>query len=541
MSLSYSKRIVVGIALTSSLILSGALVVGTPLTFNTDTGITLSTAFATGNHGCTNKTPTASVNEGNATLTVPSGACPMKVTFASYSFDWNQMPLEDQVLLDHITDTYGPGTYDLGPLDLACNWQTDIYVGDLIAPIPHDGIRSITSLLASDVLQHNDCTPKPAPSCLISASPSGTITSGSSVTFTWTSTNADSASLSNGIGSVSVNGSRSVTASEDKTYTLTVTGNGQTRTCSTTIDVQEVITPSCTLRIDADSIKKGNSTSVSWNSQNAVSATIDSGIGSVALDGWKSIYPDYSRTYTMTVTSSTGHTATCSDYIYVDDYKPAPSCTLDINPSYITEGQSANMNWTSQYAEQVSIDTIGSVAQSGSRTIYPTYSRSYTMTVTNSDGKTAQCTDSISVNTYVPPPITPSCYISANPTSIQQGSYTTLSWQANNASSIWIDNGVGPVTNSGVYIVRPNTTTTYRMTVNSNNGGTRTCDVTIGVYSIPTPPPPITSVTLTQIPYTGPTDALTELNIAALAGITISAMAGATLLAYRRRDIFGFN
>jgi len=56
--------------------------------------------------------------------------------------------------------------------------------------------------------------------------------------------------------------------------------------------------------------------------------------------------------------------------------------------------------------------------------------------------------------------------LTASPTSIQPGQESTLSWLASGASTLSIDNGVGPVTGSSIK-VQPTTTTTYTLTATS--------------------------------------------------------------------------
>ncbi|NNM83771.1 hypothetical protein HKL94_00945, partial [Candidatus Parcubacteria bacterium] len=68
-----------------------------------------------------------SVNKNVATFTIPAGVCPVELSFSSYNLPNGTIyPLTKQVLYDNITNTYAPGTHTVGPLKLACNWQTDL-------------------------------------------------------------------------------------------------------------------------------------------------------------------------------------------------------------------------------------------------------------------------------------------------------------------------------------------------------------------------------------------------------------------------------
>jgi len=79
---------------------------------------------------------------------------------------------------------------------------------------------------------------------------------------------------------------------------------------------------------------------------------------------------------------------------------------------------------------------------------------------------------------------TPTGTFSASPTSIADGSSTTLSWTSANATSASIDNGVGSVTpvSGGSVKVSPTTTTTYTLTL-TGSGGSVTYQAAVTVTS----------------------------------------------------------
>ena len=104
----------------------------------------------------TDQTATGSVDGANAILNIPTGACPMEISFSSYSHQGTIIPLEDQILTDNVTSIYSPGTYNLGPLTLACNWQTDLYEGEVQTQLNPGGH---SNLIASDYVENQDCNP----------------------------------------------------------------------------------------------------------------------------------------------------------------------------------------------------------------------------------------------------------------------------------------------------------------------------------------------------------------------------------------------
>jgi OmpA-OmpF porin, OOP family len=87
-----------------------------------------------------------------------------------------------------------------------------------------------------------------------------------------------------------------------------------------------------------------------------------------------------------------------------------------------------------------------------------------------------------------PPPPAPTATISANPTSIQQGQCTALSWSSTNASSASINPGLGGVTLSGSQQVCPAATTPYTIAA-AGAGGSATASTTVTVTAPPPPPP----------------------------------------------------
>src|SRR3989344_7522336 len=204
--------------------------------------------------------------------------------------------------------------------------------------------------------------PKPKPSCVISANPNS-IQNGGSSSLSWTSKNSSSATLSV-VGSVGTSGSFPVFPSGTTTYTLTVKGSGGKATCKTTVVVQSPA-PSCVISANPNSVQHGGSSTLTWSSNNATSASINQGIGGVALAGSRSVSNLTStKTYTMTVTGP-GGTANCQTTITVQQQQ-APSCTLTTNLSTIQYGGSFTLSWSSSNATSASLNQgIGSVGVNG--------------------------------------------------------------------------------------------------------------------------------------------------------------------------------
>src|SRR3989338_3015750 len=102
-----------------------------------------------------------------------------------------------------------------------------------------------------------------------------------------------------------------------------------------------------------------------------------------------------------------------------------------------------------------------------------------------------------------PPPPPPTCVLTADPTTIQAGGSSTISWSQENATDFAIDQGIGNIffwnvapIPSGSFPVSPAVTTTYTGTVHDHSGfsprRTGECSATVTVTDTPQPPLPAT-------------------------------------------------
>ena len=311
------------------------------------------------------------------------------------------------------------------------------------------------------------------PQITLTANPTE-ITSGEFSNLTWTSVGAESVTIDNGVGSVLTGAapnsrhtaSQRVTPTTTTTYTATArSANGQTATASVTITVGRI--PTVSISANPLTIQSGNSSTLTWTSTNAATASIDNGVGTVPINGSRSVSPTGNTTYTITVTSVDGNTATDSVTIAVTAGEPRVS--LNADPTSIIRGNSSTLSWASSNATSASIDNgIGTVGINGSMSVSPTQTTTYTITVRNADGRTSSDTATITVTE--PPPDPPQVTLIANPSSIEPGGSSTLTWNSVNATSARMDNGIGTVGINGSMSVSPTQTTTYTITVvNSAN------------------------------------------------------------------------
>jgi hypothetical protein len=168
----------------------------------------------------------------------------------------------------------------------------------------------------------------------------------------------------------------------------------------------------------------------------------------------------------------------------------APTITLSAQPVSVSAGTSVTLSWNASNATAVTIDNgIGTVGMTGTRQVTPTATTTYTATATGA-GATAKSSTTVTVTGST---ASPTVQLSADPLSIVAGSPATLTWTSTNATSVVIDNGIGPVSlnsSGGTPVtVKPTATTTYTAIASNGNVTGAPSSVTVTVTSS-TPPPP---------------------------------------------------
>lgn len=81
-----------------------------------------------------------------------------------------------------------------------------------------------------------------------------------------------------------------------------------------------------------------------------------------------------------------------------------PTATLSASPSNVQPGQSVKLDWSTQDATDVTIDSIGTVALSGSKSVAPSESTTYTLTAKGPGGK-IQAAARVTVTAPAPVPV----------------------------------------------------------------------------------------------------------------------------------------
>jgi phospholipase C len=236
------------------------------------------------------------------------------------------------------------------------------------------------------------------PAITLTATPT-TVTAGQFSTLAWQSTGATSATISPSVTqedsqALPLSGSTPVVPNTTTTYTATATGPGGTATATVTVTVTQPV-PTLTLTAQPGSIIAGQNSTLTWSSKNAITVTIDHGVGGVAVtSGTVNVSPAATTTYTATATGPGGSiTATATVTV-----QQQLGITLTAAPTSIASGQSSTLMWASQQATSVSIDQgIGTVNLSGSTTVRPAQTTNYTATAKDAGGNTKTATATVTL------------------------------------------------------------------------------------------------------------------------------------------------
>jgi hypothetical protein len=234
--------------------------------------------------------------------------------------------------------------------------------------------------------------------------------------------------------------------------------------------------PAITLNAQPSAVMNGASTTLSWKAVNANSVNISS-VGSFPASGSVKVTPQTTTIYTATAIGPAGQSRS-STVVSVATAGQKPTVTFNAQPASITAGASAVLSWTTSNASSVNIPGVGTFGAMGSAKVSPTSTATYTVTATGPGG-TAESATTVTVGPGQS--AGPTISISAQPSEINSGASSTLSWTTTNATSVNIP-GVGNFPANGSTNVTPGATTTYTATA-QGAGGTAQQSTTVTVQS----------------------------------------------------------
>ncbi|WP_321475129.1 OmpA family protein [uncultured Paludibaculum sp.] len=352
-------------------------------------------------------------------------------------------------------------------------------------PIPVDVPRVRYEMLTRRVRTGNDAPIADAGPDQIGA-PAGVITldgsasfdpDGDPITFQWTQVAGPAISLT-GVNAAKA----SFTSVEGQTYSFRLTVKDSfglasvARVTITTRVASKVVIQKFTAT--PNTIKSGAASTLAWQVLNADEVEIST-IGKVNNQaGTAQVSPADTTTYTLTARNKDSEV---SDTVTVTVERPTIRIvSFRAAPENINLGDASNLVWETENADSVSITSIGVVQVTGTTSVSPKETTTYTLTATNKFGS-VNATATVTVNKPGAPKI---LSFSGSPLEIGQGESSTLTWEVQGATEVNISH-VGSQTLKGSTSVTPSTTTTYILTA-KNAGGEATASVTITVIAKPT-------------------------------------------------------
>lgn len=336
-----------------------------------------------------------------------------------------------------------------------------------------------------------------SPTIAINSAPATDVFANVAFTLGWSATGATNYKIRGNVAASGVSvtdvdvgtvTSRTITPTAAGTYTYTVTAtNAAGVTTSATRSVTVVADPVVSaFTATPSTVTVGANTTLAWTTTGS-SLSINQSVGTVTGSS-KSVAVGTtagSKTYTLTSSRTLNgvtRSATASATVNV---VASPVVSINTAPSTNVFANAAfTLGWTATGTTNYKIK--GSATASGlattdldigistSRLITPTAvgTYTYTITATNAAGATATATRSITV---VADPVVSA--FTASPATVALGGNTTLSWMTTGATSLSINQGIGAVTGSSVFV--PVGTgvgnKTYTLTASATlNGITRT-------------------------------------------------------------------
>ena len=221
-------------------------------------------------------------------------------------------------------------------------------------------------------------------------------------------------------------------------------------------------------------INAGQSSTLSWQVQNADNVIITT-LGTVALTGSQAVTPATTTTYTLTATHGT-QTATANATVTVNAGGGLPVIvSFAPNPATIDFGKSSVLSWVVQNATTVTINnSIGTVGLTGSHSISPAATTSYTITASNANGTvTANTTLTVITSVQI-------ISFTATPSTVGSGGVSILVCDTKGAASINV-NGITFPPSTAVESVHVIQTTTYNCTATAADGQTASAQTTVTV------------------------------------------------------------
>ena len=255
-------------------------------------------------------------------------------------------------------------------------------------------------------------------------------------------------------------GCPSVSPNNTTTYTVVVTDvNGCSNSATQVITVNPL--PIITTSATSDTICSGSATILfATGGSNYIWMP-----GNLA--GNPTVSPPTTTTYTVSGTDVNGCSSTATKIISVNG-NPTPVVSTSATPATICSGASSTLSATGGTSYSWMPGNL-----TGSPSVSPAVTTTYTVTATNASGCSNTATVTVNVNA------TPVVTTSATPATICSGASSTLSATGGTSYS-WMPGNL-----TGSPSVSPITTTTYTVTATNASGCSNTATVTVNVNPTP--------------------------------------------------------
>ncbi|MEY3783734.1 MAG: hypothetical protein RLZZ230_56 [Candidatus Parcubacteria bacterium] len=280
--------------------------------------------------------------------------------------------------------TANPGAIRVGSSTLL-TWETtnatQVVIDNGVGTVAADGSINVSPLvnvtykltaIGTDNKTHTCEVPvvvsaKPLPLCeSFTATPNTLPVGGGTVALNWKVTNASSVNISPLVGVVSLIGNKSVNVTSSTNFNLTATdSSGATVSCVAPVTVPNPepvfsCANSVTFSASSASIRRGDSSVISWSTKNVDTVAISS-TNATALAGSQSVSPISNITYVLTATQGS-KSISCPLPISVTTGgggggggSISPRCELTISDNSINSGEQITLKWDTSNATEVTL------------------------------------------------------------------------------------------------------------------------------------------------------------------------------------------
>jgi hypothetical protein len=162
------------------------------------------------------------------------------------------------------------------------------------------------------------------------------------------------------------------------------------------------------------SIQDGQSTELKWSTQGATEVTIE-GLGTVPASGSRQVSPHSTTSYTLVAKGEGQPTQKALTVTVTAVPKPSIASFAAAGPTTIQKGDRVRLEWSTENANDVSIEGIGKVDARGSREVSPSDTTSYRLIAKGPGGTVNSQPVRITVEAPKPPPVAAPAVPAVNP------------------------------------------------------------------------------------------------------------------------------